>query len=159
MEKILLGADAWGADLKNDIREHLKKKGYEVIDIGTTDSKKNIPYYEIAATAAKKVQKGEVDKAVIFCGTGMGVSIVANKFKGIYASVIESEYTAKMCKVINNANILTMGGMIVSHNIAKLAVDSWLEASHTEGMEPDIADFLKKALVEIENIEEEIYSS
>ena len=60
MEKILLGADAWGVDLKNDIKEHLKEKGYEVIDIGTKNSKKNIPYYEIAATAAKKVQKGEI---------------------------------------------------------------------------------------------------
>ena len=65
----------------------------------------------MAANAAKKIQDKEAERAVLFCGTGMGVSIVANKFKGIYASVVVNpEYTAKMSKVINNSNVLTMGG-------------------------------------------------
>ena len=71
-------------------------------------------YYKVAELAACKIQDGEGDMAILFCGTGMGVSIVANKFKSVYASVIESEYTAKMAKVINNSNVLTLGGNIIS---------------------------------------------
>ena len=156
MEKILLGADPWGFELKNAIKEHLKKKGFEILDIGMHDSDKEMVYYDIAATAAKKIQKGEADKGILFCGTGMGVAIVANKFKGIYASVVESEYTAKMCKAVNNANIITMGGMIISTHKAKMAVDQWLVTKHTEGFDAKMADFLKAALKEISKIEDEI---
>ncbi len=154
MEKILLGADAWGMELKDAIKEHLVKKGYSIVDIGMTSSEEPIAYYTVAATAAKKIQDKEVERAILFCGTGMGVSIVANKFKGVYASVIESEYTAQKCKAINNSNVLTMGGMIISQYRAKLAVDNWLETSHTEGFEPDLAKFLKDSLEEIAKIEE-----
>jgi ribose 5-phosphate isomerase B len=155
MEKVLLGADAWGMELKDAIKEHLEKKGYSIIDIGMTSAKEPIPYYTVAANAAKKIQDKEVDRAILFCGTGMGVSIVANKFKGVYASVIECEYTAKMCKAINNSNVLTMGGMIISPYRAKMAVDNWLETSHTQGFDPELAGFLKDSLKEIAKIEEE----
>jgi ribose 5-phosphate isomerase B len=154
MEKILVGADPWGMELKNIIKEHLEKKEFEVIDIGTYDSENPMDYYTIAETAAKKIQNNEVKRAILFCGTGMGVAIVSNKFKGIYASVIESEFTAKLCKAINNANIITMGGMIISPYRAKIAVDNWLETSHTEGFDKELADFLKNSLKEISKIED-----
>ena len=159
MEKILVGADAWGMELKNIIKEHLEKKGYEIIDIGTYNSENPIDYYSIAETAATKIQNNEVEKAILFCGTGMGVAIVANKFKGVYASVIESEFTAKMCKAINNANVITMGGMIISPYRAKLAVDNWLETSHTEGFENELAEFLRNSLKEIAKIEEKQFKA
>jgi ribose 5-phosphate isomerase B len=141
-------------ELKNIIKEHLEKKEFEVIDIGTYDSENPMDYYTIAETAAKKIQNNEVKRAILFCGTGMGVAIVANKFKCIYASVIESEFTAKLCKAINNPNIITMGGMIISPYRAKIAVDNWLETSHTEGFDKELADFLKNSLKEISKIEE-----
>jgi ribose 5-phosphate isomerase B len=156
MEKILLGADPWGMELKNIIKEHLEKKGYEILDIGMHDAEHEIMYYDIGVTAAKKIQNGEVKRGILFCGTGMGVSLVANKFKGIYASVIESEFTAKMCKAVNNANIMSMGGNIISPFKAKLAVDAWLSTEHGEGFEPKMAQYLKDSLVEIAKIEEGI---
>jgi ribose 5-phosphate isomerase B len=159
MEKILVGADPWGMELKNIIKEHLEKKGYEIVDIGTHNAESPIDYFSIAETAAKKIQNSEVKKAILFCGTGMGVAIVANKFKDIYASVIESEFTAKMCKAINNANVITMGGMIISPYRAKLAVDNWLETSHTEGFDGELAEFLKNSLKEIAKIEEKQFKS
>ena len=157
MEKILMGADPWGFELKNSVKGHLEKKGYEIIDIGMHDKDKEIDYYEVGATAAKKIQEGEAEKGILFCGTGMGVSIVANKFKGISASVIESEFAAKMCKAVNNSNILTMGGMFVSEYKAKMAADMWLETKHTEGFEPEMADFLKTSLKEIKKIEDQVF--
>jgi ribose 5-phosphate isomerase B len=153
LAKIILGADFLGFELKNIVKSHLEKKGHEIIDIGMYSLDKEIAYYDVAAIAAKKIQDKEAERAVLFCGTGMGVSIVANKFKGIYASVIESEYTAKMSKVINNSNVLTMGGRIISPFKAILAVDLWLDAVLTVGMD-DAADFLKSALVEIGKIED-----
>jgi ribose 5-phosphate isomerase B len=157
MEKVLMGADPWGFELKNSVKEHLEKKGYEIIDIGMHSKDDEVDYYVVGATAAKKIQNGEVEKAILFCGTGMGVSIVANKFKGISASVIESEFAAKMCKAVNNSNILTMGGMFLSEYKAKLAADMWLETKHTEGFEPEMADFLKTSLKEIKKIEDEVF--
>jgi ribose 5-phosphate isomerase B len=159
MEKLLVGADPWGMELKDIIKEHLEKKGYEIIDIGTYNSENPMDYYSISETAAKKIQNNEVKKAILFCGTGMGVAIVANKFKGIYASVIESEFTAKMCKAINNTNVITMGGMIISPYRAKLAVDNWLETTHTEGFEGELAEFLKNSLKEIAKIEEKQFKA
>jgi ribose 5-phosphate isomerase B len=155
MEKVIIGADASGFDLKEVIRQHLEKKGYKLIDIGMYSIDKDIPYYEVASIAAQKIQNGEASRAILFCGTGMGVSIVANKFKGIYASVVESEYTGKMAKVINNSNVITLGGKIFSDHKAKITVDLWLEAEHTKGFwNPAAADFLKESLIEIKKIED-----
>ena len=102
----------------------------------------------------KKIQNGEVKRAILFCGTGMGVAIVANKFKGVYASVVESEFAGKMSKVINNSNILTLGGLIFSEYKAKLTVDQWLEAKHAEDFwDSSLISFLKDSISEIDKIE------
>ena len=160
MGKVILGADAFGLKLKDVIKEHLKNKDYEIIDVGMYENGNEIPYYEVAATAAAKIQQGKAEKAILFCGTGMGVSIVANKFKGVYASVVESEFTGKMAKVINNSNVLTLGGMIFSEYKAIMAVDLWLEAKHTEGFwDPKMAEFLKNSLEEIKKIENNNFKS
>ena len=153
MEKILIGADQWGLRLKNELASYLAKKGYEVVDIGTKDESKPIPYFKVAADAAKRIQKHEAERAVLCCGTGMGMAIVANKFKGIYAAVIESELAAQKSKTVNNANVLTMGFEMISFPKARTALDLWLSKSHTEGLE-EIGDFLKEGLAEIEGIEE-----
>jgi ribose 5-phosphate isomerase B len=151
--KIVIGADIAGFDLKNEIKAHLAKEGINVLDIGMDDRNHHIPYYEIAAKAAAHIQQGVADRAILFCGTGMGVAIVANKFKGIYASVVESEFTGQHCKVINNSNVLTMGGWVVSGYRAKKIVDLWLGSSFTEGYD-EIEGFLKDAIVKIETIED-----
>ena len=155
MEKIVVGADAFGMDLKNTIKEHLEKKGFEVIDVGTYDKDNPVLYYNAAALVAKKIQDGEAKRGILFCGTGMGVSVVANKFKGIYASVIESEHAARMCKAVNYANVLTIGQMFVSEYKAKMAVDNWLNTEFLEGFDGSLKNDLDNAIGEIRKIEED----
>ena len=155
-KKIIVGSDGLGIGLKNSIKEHLTKKGFEVIDIGMQDEQHSMPYFEISSKAAKAIQSGVADRAILFCGTGMGVAIAANKFKGIYAGVVESEYTAEMCKAINNCNVMTMGARVVSDFRAKQAVDRWLSTEFTVGdFPPEIKVLLKEALVELGKIENE----
>ncbi len=152
--KIIIGADVAGFELKEQIKSHFEGNSNEIIDIGMYNADTQIPYYEVAANAAGKIQSGEADKAILFCGTGMGVAIVSNKFKGVYAGVVESEFGGRHCKVINNCNVLTMGGWVVSSYRAKKIVDSWLSSGFTEGYE-DIAEFLRNAEEEVKKIEEE----
>jgi ribose 5-phosphate isomerase B len=152
--KVLVGADFAGFDLKEVIKSYLIEKDLQVEDVGMFRPEEEIPYYEVAAKAAKKIQKGEADKAILFCGTGMGVSIVANKFKGVYASVVESEFGAQHARVINDSNVLTMGGFVISEYRAKRIADLWLDSKFTEGYE-HIGEFLSCALDEIKTIEDE----
>ena len=154
MEKILIGSDQWGFRLKEELKTYLCEKGFEPVDIGTLDPEQPVPYYAVAAKAAKMIQNGEAARGVLCCGTGMGMAIVANKFKGIYAAVIESEFAAMKSKAINNANLLCMGFEMISFPKAKMGLDSWLEVQHTEGFEA-IGDFLKQGLAEIAAIEAE----
>ena len=154
MEKIIVGSDQWGLRLKDELAAYLVEKDFEVEDIGTKEADKPIPYYVVAADAARRIQRGEAKRALLCCGTGMGMAIVANKFKGIYAAVIESEFAAQKAKTVNNANILTMGFEMISFPKAKMALDLWLTKHHTEHLE-EIGDFLKQGLVEIEKIESE----
>lgn len=147
---ILIAADPFAVTLKDALTAHLKEKGYEVIDLGATQNKE-IPYFESAPNVCKTIQSGKADKAILLCGTGMGMSIVANRFKGIVASVVESVFAAKMCRSINNANVLCLGAMIWGEWMAKEAVDVFLATKFTEGLEP-LADFLKDAEKKVEAI-------
>ena len=152
--KIIIGADFAGFDLKEEIKSYLEEEKHQIIDVGMYDLDNDIPYYEVAAIAAKKIQNGEAEKAILLCGTGMGVAIMANKFKGVYASVVESEFAGQHARVINDTNVLTMGGFIVTPYRAKKIIDLWLNSKHTEGYE-HIGDFLCSAVEEIGKIEAE----
>ena len=151
---VVVGADFAGFDLKEAVKSHLIEKGLKDDDVGMFNADEEIPYYEVAATAARKIQSGEADKAILFCGTGMGVSIVANKFKGVYASVVESEFGGQHARVINDSNVLTMGGFVISEYRAKRIADLWLDSTFTAGYE-HIGEFLSSALDEIKVIEGE----
>lgn len=141
--KIVIAADPFAVSLKKSIAAYLKEKGHEVIDVGSTEDKE-IPYYECGPVACKAVQQGKADRAVLMCGTGMGMAIVANRFKGVTASVVESVFAAKMCRVINNANVLCLGAMIWGDWMAKEAVEVFLTTNLADGM-PQLAGFLKEA--------------
>ncbi|MGL4594847.1 MAG: RpiB/LacA/LacB family sugar-phosphate isomerase [Thermoguttaceae bacterium] len=143
MKKILIAADPFAIQLKDTLLKHLTEKGYEVVDLGATPNS-DIPYYESAPKVCKAIQNGDADRAVLLCGTGMGMSIVANRFQGIVASVVESVFAARMCRVINNANVICFGSMIWGDWMAKDALDTFLETKFTDGLS-DFADFLKDA--------------
>lgn len=155
--KIAMGSDKSGYYLKESVKKYLTEKSHTVEDFGTKDFEKGIPYYEVAPLVAKKIQKGEFEKGILICGTGMGMAIVANKFKGVYAAPVESLYGAIKCRAINNANILTMGGWIIAENMAFEMVDAFLSTEFTQGLEEWRQEFLKKAAVKVSEIENEIY--
>ncbi|MFW6285414.1 MAG: RpiB/LacA/LacB family sugar-phosphate isomerase, partial [Bacillota bacterium] len=111
--KLMIGSDAAGYDLKEVVKANLIDLGYNVDDIGMTDKNDPKAYFEVAEKGAKLVQKGDYDKGILICGTGMGMSITANKHEGVHAAACESVYTAEKARAINNANVLTMGGWVI----------------------------------------------
>jgi ribose 5-phosphate isomerase B len=156
--KIVLGSDKSGFPLKEAIKKYLAEKGHELVDIGTQDMDNGIPYFQVAPRAAELIASKEYDKGILICGTGMGMAIVANKYPGIYAAVVESVYAAKKCRAINNANILTMGGWIISEMMGLEMVDAFLETEFTQDLEQWRKDFLKNAYKEVGKLEETIYN-
>jgi ribose 5-phosphate isomerase B len=149
-KKILVAADPFAFSLKDAVVEHLKGKGYDVTDLSTPQGKP-CPYFESAVAVCKGIQAGQAERAILFCGTGMGMSIVANRFKGCTASVVESVYAARMCRSINNANVLCLGQMIWGAEMAKAAVDAFLTTKFTEGLE-GLSDFLHDACGKVDAI-------
>jgi len=147
-KKVLVAADPFAVTLKDAVVAHLKEKGYEVTDLGSTKGSDQ-PYFDCAASVCKAMQAGQADRAILFCGTGMGMSIVANHFKGITASVVESVFAARMCRAINNANVLCLGQMIWGEWMAKEAVDVFLNTGFTQGMD-QFAGFLREACGKVE---------
>lgn len=149
-KKILVAADPYAVSLKDAVVAHLKEKGYGITDFSTRQGQA-CPYYESAVAVCKAMQEGQAERAILFCGTGMGMSIVANRFKGVTASVVESVYAAKMCRAINNANVLCLGQMIWGADMAKEAVNVFLSTGFTQGLEP-IAGFLRDACGKVDAI-------
>jgi len=130
--KIALGSDHGGYELKNSVSEFLKKDGYDFKDFGcfNTDS---VDYPVIAKEIANAVAKGEFDRGIIICGSGLGVAITANKVKGIRAVTCQDTYCAKMSRAHNNANVLTMGGRVIDVPTAQNIVKIWLETNFEGG--------------------------
>ncbi|MDF2504720.1 RpiB/LacA/LacB family sugar-phosphate isomerase [Clostridium sp.] len=157
MKKIIIGSDKSGFTLKEAIKEHLRSIGYKVSDVGTKDINEPLPYFKVAPIVAKAIQNKEVEKGILICGTGMGMSIVANKHKGVYAAVVESVYGAKKSRAINNANVLALGGWIIAPELGLDIVESFLNTEFTEGLEEWRQEFLKGAYKEVQGIEDKNY--
>lgn len=132
MESIVIGADHGGYRLKEEVKAHLIDKGHSVIDVGTT-SEESVDYPDYAAKVAVAVQQKKADLGILICGTGIGMAITANKFKGIRAAVVHDCYTAALSRRHNNANIITFGGRVVGAGVAFSIVDAWLEATFEGG--------------------------
>ena len=128
---IFLGADHRGYELKEKIKKYLISKNFEVKDCGT-DSKE-IAHYPIIATEVCKKMDKEKDKAILICGSGIGMSMVANKFKGVRAGICTSVMTAKDGKEHSNLNVLVLPGDFISFDDAIEVVDTWLESEFLNG--------------------------
>ena len=152
--KLIVGSDKAGFALKEAVKAHLVAAGHDVADLGTSDLDHVSPYFEVGAVVARAMQCGEAERAFLFCGTGMGVSVIANRHKGITASVCESETTARLCRVINNANILCMGGWLITELLAKRMADIFLSTEFTEGM-PERAEWLCKAYSTVQALDQD----
>ncbi len=132
MKKLVIGNDHAAVELKKEIMAYLEGKGYEVINIGT-DTNERFNYPVSGYKAAKMVASGEVDGGILICGTGVGISLAANKVDGIRCCVCSEPYTAKLSKQHNNSNMLAFGARVVGPDLAKMIVDAWLEAEFEGG--------------------------
>ncbi len=151
--KIAIGADLYGLPLKDSIKEYLISNDYEIKDYGVNDSSNNTPYYKIADDVAQCIRSGEFERAILICGTGMGMSIIANKHSGIYAAVCECTFAAEKSRSINNSNILTLGSMVTTEAVAKDIVAVWLKTEFMQGWDPSIRDWLKNSMDDISSFE------
>lgn len=147
--KLVIGADPFAYGLKKAVAQHLENRGVEVVDM---DSYAETPYYEVAEKAAREISAGNADGAVLFCGTGAGMAIVANKICGVRAVCVESVFAAKKAKAINDANAITMGAMIVGEVMACEMVDAWLDTKFAEGFE-QLREFLESARGQVGKID------
>jgi ribose 5-phosphate isomerase B len=154
--KIVIGADISGYDLKVALMKYLDEKGIEYKDVGTPDPDRPDEYYDVAPAAAELIQSGEYDLGVLLCGTGMGMSQIANSYKGIRAACVESVYAAKMSRAINDSNVLCMGGFIVAPMMGVEMLDVFLTTHITEGLD-SFHDFLLDARQRIKDLEDRIY--
>lgn len=127
-----IGNDHTGVELKNIIKAHLEEKGVEVKDFGTQSTTAS-DYPLISEAVARSVASGECERGIVICGTGVGVSIVANKVKGIRACCCSEPYSAKLAKMHNDANVLCFGSRVVGRELAKMIVDEWFNAEYEGG--------------------------
>ena len=130
--KIAIGNDHTAVAMKNGIVAHLEAKGYEVVNFGT-DATDRSDYPIYGKRVADAVASGECDLGVLICGTGIGISLTANKVKGIRAAVCSESYSAKMTRMHNDANIIAFGARVVGQATAEEIVDAFLEAEYEGG--------------------------
>lgn len=130
--KIVIANDHAAVDLKNEVKEYIESLGHEVINIGT-DSKESCNYPEYGKKAALMVANHEVDLGVLICGTGVGISLAANKIKGIRCGVCSETTTARLIRQHNNANMIAFGARIVGSELAKDIVKTFIESEFQGG--------------------------
>ena len=130
--KIAMGSDHGGIHLKNHLKGYLEGKGYEVVDCGTY-TEDSCDYPDFAEKVCKTVTAGEVDKGILVCGTGIGISMAANKCKGIRAALVADVFSAKMAAEHNNANVICMGERTTGVGLAEMMVDTFLATEFAGG--------------------------
>lgn len=145
--QIALACDHGGFELKEELKTFLKSLGVEPIDLGTFNED-SVDYPDFGTLVAEKVSRGELEKGILICGTGIGMSMVANKFPRIRAAVANDLYSSRCSREHNDANILIIGGRIVGKELAKEIVRVWLETPFAGGRH-------KRRLEKIEALERE----
>lgn len=133
---IAIGCDHGGLELKQAIADHLRETAVEFRDFGVFSSE-SADYPDVAIEVAEAVARGEFSKGILFCGTGVGIAIAANKVKGIRAANCHDVFSAQMSREHNNANILTMGGRVIGAGLASMIVDTWLKTEFSSGERHD----------------------
>jgi ribose 5-phosphate isomerase B len=151
---IAIASDLSGFTLKQEIVAFLKEKGMDIIDFGIESADKPQPYFIQAPKVAKAIQEKKAEKGILICGTGQGMAIVANKFKGVYACVVDDIFSGERAKIVNNSNVITMGGWITAPFLGCQIVEAWLGMEFTQKMEFK-KEFLTNAFNQVKVLEEE----
>ena len=139
--RIAIGNDHTAVDLKNTIVDYLTELGYDVINLGT-DSRESCDYPVYGEKVGRAVADGQADLGIAICGTGVGISLAANKVKGVRACVCSEPYTAKLSRMHNNSNVLAFGARVVGDELAKMIVKEWLDAEFEGGRHQRRVDML-----------------
>ena len=149
MIKVAIGCDHGGFVLKESVLATLKRLGAEVVDLGCYDES-SVDYPLSGEKVAKAVASGECDLGVVMCGTGIGISIAANKVKGVRAAVVTNTYMAKLTRNHNNANIIALGGRVITPAEAEQIVEAWYTAEYEGGRHQRRLDMI--TAIEEENL-------
>lgn len=141
MKKLIIGCDHAATELKGLVRDHLIARGFDVLDVGvhTTDS---CNYPDIAHTLCEKIQSGERDMGILICGTGIGMSMAANKHRGIRAACCSDTFSARLTREHNDANVLCFGARVVGMGLAFDLVDAFVDASFEGGKHKTRVDLI-----------------
>lgn len=129
---IAIGSDHGGYELKEHVKKHLEECGVEFKDYGTY-SEDSVDYPDCARPVCEAVMNGDAESGILICGTGIGISMAANKFKGIRAALCSDVYSAKMTKEHNNANVICLGGRVTGRELAFMIIDTWRNAEFLGG--------------------------
>ena len=130
--KLAIGCDEAAWELKDAVLAHLKERGLTPHDFGTFDGKP-VLYADIAFVVAEAIARGEFERGILLCGTGIGMAISANKVKGIRAAQCHDTYSAERAQKSNNAQIITLGARVIGAGLAKAIVDTWLDSHFEDG--------------------------
>lgn len=131
--KISIGSDHAGYALKEEIAAFAASLGYDVIDEGTGSADKSVDYPDLCTKVTSRVTSKEAERGILVCGTGIGMSIAANKVHGIYAALCSNEYMARMSRMHNASNVLVLGGRVTGSDLAKEICRVWLETEAEDG--------------------------
>ena len=151
---MIVGADPCGFELEQAVKQALSAAGHEVCD-ATPEA---APFAEAARRVAEGVQSGDCARGVVLCGTGMGVSIVANKHRGVYAALCESWYQARRARVVNNCNVLCMGGMLIGKALGCAMAEVFVETEYLQGCEGDEWRALAQDYQSLTRAEREVFA-
>lgn len=153
--KLVVASDFVGFPLKEALKKHLIEVGHEVTDVGQQTADNKMVYVDVVKNLAAAIQSGEYDRGFVMCGTGGGVSILSNKFKGVYCVACESIFTAPKSALLNNANVLAMGARVVGADNACEIADAWLAESFCNGFAPERAEMVGGLFKRLQAVEEE----
>ena len=139
--KIGIGNVHAAVEIKDEVVAYLKEKGYEVVNYGT-DTHESCNYPEYGEKVGRAVVAGEVDLGILICGTGVGISLAANKVKGVRAVVCSEPYSARLSRQHNNTNVLAFGARVIGIEMAKMIIDEWLDAGFMGGRHQTRVDMI-----------------
>jgi ribose 5-phosphate isomerase B len=151
--KIVVSSDVFGYALKETVKKHLTGKGHDVLDVGPRSEDDALYYVEATCRLCREITEGDRERGLLFCGTGAGVGIAANKHKGIYCVPCESAFTAFKAAQINDANVISMGINVVGPGNACQIADTWLESRFAQGGDDDRKAFLTSLLDQLYEME------
>ncbi len=153
--KIVIACESSSMCLKKSITSHLINLGHELTDVGQQNENDNILYYDVATNLAKAMQSGEFDKGIVICSTGAGVSMIVNKFSGIYCVACESVFTAEKISHINNANVLAMGSRLIGYNMGCEMSEKFVNGKWCDGFNSERKKNNERGFEELQRIERE----